>query len=113
MESDRFSPDGESSHDLEAFVASVAISHFIFAFIMLASLMLLRTRQMLGGQAFLKGVMPAVLGAILVATVPLAQAALTQDHNGLLERAMMQLKSLKIELYVGAEQWSKLSVVNH
>ncbi|MEO0377638.1 MAG: chromate transporter, partial [Cyanobacteria bacterium P01_A01_bin.17] len=47
---------------LGAFVASVAIFTPSFAFIMLASPILLRLRQNAWVQAFFKGVMPAVLG---------------------------------------------------
>jgi chromate transporter len=64
---------------LGALVASVAIFTPSFAFIMLASPILLRVRQNLWVQAFLKGVMPAVLGAIAAATLPLAQTTLAQE----------------------------------
>ncbi|MGF1602452.1 MAG: chromate efflux transporter [Thermosynechococcaceae cyanobacterium] len=64
---------------LGALVASVAIFTPSFAFIMLAAPVLLRVRQNAWVQAFLKGVMPAVLGAIAAATIPLAQTTLAQE----------------------------------
>jgi chromate transporter len=63
---------------LGALVAAIAIFLPSFAFIMLASPWLAKLRQRPWVQCFLKGVTPAVLGAILAAAIPLAQAALTQ-----------------------------------
>jgi chromate transporter len=65
---------------LGALVASIAIFAPSFAFIMLAAPLLLRVRQNAWVQAFLKGVMPAVLGAIAAATIPLAQTTLAQEN---------------------------------
>ncbi|QQE64115.1 chromate transporter [Leptolyngbya sp. BL0902] len=64
-----------------ALVATVAIFLPSFGFIGLASPFLMRLRQNPRVKCFLKGVLPAVLGAILAATLPLAQAALI--HNTL------------------------------
>jgi len=64
---------------LGALVATVAIFTPSFLFIMLASPFLLRLRQNLWVKSFLKGVMPAVLGAIAAAVIPLAQAALFHE----------------------------------
>jgi chromate transporter len=64
---------------LGALVATVAIFAPSFFFIMFASPFLLRLRQNPWVKSFLKGVMPAVLGAIAAAALPLAQAALVQD----------------------------------
>jgi chromate transporter len=64
---------------LGALVATVAIFAPSFLFIMLASPFLLRLRQNLWVKSFLKGVMPAALGAIAAAAIPLAAAALLQD----------------------------------
>lgn len=61
---------------LGALVATVAIFLPSFGFIGLASPFLMRLRQNPWVKCFLKGVLPAVLGAILAATLPLAQAAL-------------------------------------
>ena len=63
---------------LGALVATVAIFLPSFGFIGLASPFLLRLRQNPRVKCFLRGVLPAVLGAILAATLPLAQAALIQ-----------------------------------
>ncbi len=65
---------------LGALVATVAIFLPSFFFIMFTSPFLLRLRQNPWVKRFLKGVMPAVLGAIAAATLPLAQAALWQDQ---------------------------------
>ncbi|NJL46688.1 MAG: chromate efflux transporter [Leptolyngbyaceae cyanobacterium SM2_5_2] len=64
---------------LGALVATVAIFTPSFLFIMLASPFLLRLRQSPWVRSFLKGVLPAVLGAIVAAAIPLAQAAILQD----------------------------------
>lgn len=63
---------------LGALVATVAIFTPSFAFIMFASPFLLRLRQNPWVKSFLKGVMPAALGAIAAAAIPLAAAALIQ-----------------------------------
>ena len=65
---------------LGALVATVAIFLPSFFFIMFTSPFLLRLRQNPWVKRFLHGVMPAVLGAIAAATLPLAQAALWQDQ---------------------------------
>lgn len=64
---------------LGAFVASVGVFLPSFAFIMLATPFWLKIRQNPWIQAFVKGVTPAVFGAIAAAAIPLAQAALAQD----------------------------------
>ncbi len=64
---------------LGALVSAIAIFLPSFAFIMLASPLLLRLRQNLWIKAFLKGVMPAVLGAIAAAVVPLGESAFGQE----------------------------------
>lgn len=63
---------------LGALVATVAIFLPSFGFIMFASPWLRRLRQNPGVKRFLKGVLPAVLGAIAAAVIPLAQAAIVQ-----------------------------------
>ncbi|WOD38891.1 chromate efflux transporter [Nodosilinea sp. E11] len=64
---------------LGALVATVAIFTPSFLFIMFASPFLLKLRQNPWAKSFLKGVLPAVLGAIAAAAIPLAAAALVQD----------------------------------
>ncbi|MDC0835036.1 chromate efflux transporter [Geitlerinema sp. CS-897] len=64
---------------LGALAASVGVFFPSFAFIMLAMPFWLRLRENPWIQAFLKGVTPAVLGAIAAAAIPLAEASLTQD----------------------------------
>ena len=64
---------------LGALIATVAIFTPSFLFIMFASPFLVRLRQNPWVKSFLKGVMPAALGAIAAAAVPLAVAALGQD----------------------------------
>ncbi|HSM80312.1 MAG TPA: chromate efflux transporter [Nodosilinea sp.] len=64
---------------LGALIATVAIFTPSFLFIMFASPFLVRLRQNPWVKSFLKGVMPAALGAIAAAAVPLAIAALSQD----------------------------------
>ncbi|PZV10123.1 MAG: chromate transporter [Leptolyngbya sp.] len=64
---------------LGALVATIAIFTPSFLFIMFASPFLVRLRQNPWVKSFLKGVMPAVLGAIAAAAIPLAVAALRQD----------------------------------
>jgi chromate transporter len=63
---------------LGALVATIAIFTPSFAFIMFASPFLLRLRQNPWVKSFLKGVIPAALGAIAAAAIPLAGAALLQ-----------------------------------
>ncbi|MBE9137190.1 chromate transporter, partial [Nodosilinea sp. LEGE 07088] len=63
---------------LGALVATVAIFTPSFGFIMFAAPFLLQLRQNPWVKRFLKGVMPAALGAIAAAAVPLAAAALIQ-----------------------------------
>ncbi|MBE9114021.1 chromate transporter, partial [Nodosilinea sp. LEGE 07298] len=63
---------------LGALVATVAIFTPSFLFIMFASPFLLRLRQNPWVKSFLKGVLPAALGAIAAAAIPLAAAALIQ-----------------------------------
>lgn len=63
---------------LGALVATVAIFAPSFLFIMFASPWLRRLRQNPWVKSFLKGVLPAVLGAIAAAVIPLAQAAIGQ-----------------------------------
>jgi chromate transporter len=64
---------------LGALVSAIAIFLPSFAFIMLASPLLLRLRKNLWVKGFLKGITPAVLGAIAAAAIPLAQSAMLQD----------------------------------
>ncbi|MGG6237948.1 chromate efflux transporter [Nodosilinea sp. AN01ver1] len=61
-----------------ALVATIAIFTPSFLFIMFASPFLLRLRQNPWVKSALKGVLPAALGAIAAAAVPLAAAALIQ-----------------------------------
>ena len=61
-----------------ALVASISIFTPSFLFIMAGAPILLRIRQNLWVQAFLKAVRPAVLGAIAVATIPLMQTAIVE-----------------------------------
>lgn len=67
---------------LGALVATIAIFTPSFLFIMGASPFLLRIRRNRWIKSFLKGVTPAVLGAIAAAAIPLAQAAIFQDSLG-------------------------------
>ena len=64
---------------LGALVSAIAIFLPSFGFIMLASPLLLRLRKNKWIKGFLKGVTPAVLGAIAAAAIPLGQSALVQD----------------------------------
>ncbi|HIK46925.1 MAG TPA: chromate efflux transporter, partial [Leptolyngbyaceae cyanobacterium M65_K2018_010] len=64
---------------LGASVATIAIFAPSFLFIMFTSPFLRRLRQNPWVRSFLKGVMPAVLGAIGAAAISLAQVALLQD----------------------------------
>ncbi|TVQ09319.1 MAG: chromate efflux transporter [Leptolyngbya sp. DLM2.Bin27] len=63
---------------LGALVATVAIFTPSFLFIMFASPWLLRLRQSPWVKSFLRGVLPAALGAIAAAAIPLAAAAMLQ-----------------------------------
>ncbi|ELR97927.1 chromate efflux transporter [Gloeocapsa sp. PCC 73106] len=64
---------------LGALVATIGIFTPSFIFIMLAAPFLARIRRNPRIQSFLKGVTPAVLGAVAGATIPLARAAFIQD----------------------------------
>ncbi|PSB07877.1 chromate transporter, partial [filamentous cyanobacterium CCP2] len=64
---------------LGAIVSSVAIFPPSFLFIMGAAPLLVRIRRNPRIRSFLKGVTPAVLGAIAAAAIPLAQAAIVQE----------------------------------
>jgi chromate transporter len=64
---------------LGALIAAIAIFLPSFAFIMLASPLLVRVRQNPWIRAFLRGVTSAVLGAIAAAAIPLAQTAIVQE----------------------------------
>jgi chromate transporter len=64
---------------LGALVSTVGIFTPSFLFIMAAAPLLLKLRQNPWIQAFLKGVRPAVLGAIAAATIPLAKTAVLQE----------------------------------
>ena len=61
-------------------VSTLAIFTPSFLFIMLAAPLLQKLRQNLQVRNFLKGVTPAVLGAIAAAAIPLAQTALIQER---------------------------------
>ncbi|MEM1290361.1 MAG: chromate efflux transporter [Cyanobacteria bacterium P01_H01_bin.162] len=63
---------------LGALVASIGIFTPSFLFIMAGAPLLLRLRQNLYVKAFLMAVRPAVLGAIAIATLPLAQTAIIE-----------------------------------
>jgi chromate transporter len=71
---------------LGALVAAIAIFTPSFLFIMGAAPFLLRFRRNPWIGSFLKGVTPAVLGAIAAAAIPLAQSAILQDT---LERSLV------------------------
>ena len=58
-----------------AFISAVGIFTPSFLFIMLAAPLLVRLRKNPWVQAFLKGIKPAVVGAIMAAAVPLSQTA--------------------------------------
>ncbi|MEM6521169.1 MAG: chromate efflux transporter [Cyanobacteria bacterium P01_D01_bin.71] len=64
-----------------ALVASISIFTPSFLFIMAGAPILLRIRQNLWVQAFLKAVRPAVLGAIAAATIPLMQTAIVDQSS--------------------------------
>jgi len=61
-----------------AFVSAVGIFTPSFLFIMLAAPVLVRLRKNPWVQAFLKGIKPAVVGAIMAAAVPLGQTTFVQ-----------------------------------
>ncbi|WP_036477941.1 chromate efflux transporter [Myxosarcina sp. GI1] len=61
-------------------VSTIAIFTPSFLFIMLAAPLLQKLRQNPQVRNFLKGVTPAVLGAIAAAAIPLAQTALIQER---------------------------------
>ena len=61
-----------------AFISAVGIFTPSFLFIMLAAPLLVRLRQNSWVQAFLKGIKPAVVGAIMAAAVPLGKTAFGQ-----------------------------------
>ena len=63
---------------LGAFVSAVGIFTPSFLFIMLAAPVLVRLRKNPWVQAFLKGIKPAVVGAIMAAAVPLGQTTFGQ-----------------------------------
>ena len=64
---------------LGAFISCVAIFTPSFLFIMGAAPLLVRIRQHPWIRSFLRGVTPAVLGAIAAAAIPLAKTAIIQD----------------------------------
>lgn len=61
-----------------AFISAVGIFTPSFLFIMLAAPLLVRLRRNAWVQAFLKGIKPAVVGAIMAAAVPLGKTAFGQ-----------------------------------
>ena len=67
---------------LGALISAIAIFTPSFLFIMGAAPLLVRIRQNPWIRSFLKGVTPAVLGAIAAAAIPLAQTAIIQDTLG-------------------------------
>ncbi|MDB9323615.1 chromate efflux transporter [Nodularia spumigena CS-591/04] len=67
---------------LGALTAAIAIFTPSFLLIMGAAPLLIRIRQNPWIRSFLKGVTPAVLGAIAAAAIPLAQTAIIQDTLG-------------------------------
>ncbi|MEM1238944.1 MAG: chromate efflux transporter [Cyanobacteria bacterium P01_H01_bin.26] len=62
-----------------AFVSAVGIFTPSFLFIMLAAPLLVRLRRNAWVQAFLRGIKPAVVGAIMAAAVPLGQTAFGRE----------------------------------
>ncbi|MEM9907618.1 MAG: chromate efflux transporter [Cyanobacteria bacterium P01_D01_bin.44] len=74
---------------LGALVSTIGIFTPSFLFIMLAAPVLLRLRKNAWIQAFLKGVKPAVLGAIAAATIPLSETAFLRSNSLLSALAMM------------------------
>ncbi|MEM1251116.1 MAG: chromate efflux transporter [Cyanobacteria bacterium P01_H01_bin.21] len=72
-----------------ALVSAVGIFTPSFLFIMLAAPVLLKLRQNPQIQAFLKGVKPAVLGAIAAAAIPLSRTAFGQANVPLSVMALL------------------------
>ena len=66
---------------LGALVAAIAMFLPSFVFILLAAPLLLQVRRNVWARAFLKGVIPAVLGAIAAAAIPIARAAFLQESD--------------------------------
>ena len=66
---------------LGALTATVAVFLPSFGFVGLAAPLLRRSRHNPWVRAFLQGITPAVLGAILAVTLPLVQAALQIDRG--------------------------------
>ncbi|MEO0457843.1 MAG: chromate efflux transporter [Cyanobacteria bacterium P01_A01_bin.114] len=64
-----------------ALVSTIGIFTPSFLFIMLAAPVLLRLRENAWIQAFLKGVKPAVLGAIAAAAIPLSETAFFKENT--------------------------------
>ncbi|EKV01498.1 chromate transporter, chromate ion transporter family [Leptolyngbya sp. PCC 7375] len=62
-----------------ALISAIGIFTPSFLFIMLAAPVLVRLRQNTWVQAFLKGIKPAVVGAIMAAAIPLGQTAFGQE----------------------------------
>ncbi len=62
-----------------ALISAIGIFTPSFLFIMLAAPVLIRLRRNAWAQAFLKGVKPAVVGAIMAAAVPLGQTAFGRE----------------------------------
>lgn len=91
---------------LGALVSAIAIFLPSFGFIMLASPVLLRLRKNLWVKGFLKGITPAVLGAIAAAAIPLAQSAIRQDSLILsIGAAVIGLLALAALLTVKTPTW--------
>ena len=65
---------------LGALISAVGIFTPSFLFIMLAAPLLVRLRQNPWVQAFLKGVKPSVVGAIMASAVPLGVSAFDQSN---------------------------------
>ncbi|MEM9806876.1 MAG: chromate efflux transporter [Cyanobacteria bacterium P01_D01_bin.56] len=66
-----------------AFISAVGIFTPSFLFIMLAAPLLVRLRRNPWAQAFLKGIKPAVVGAIMAAAVPLGKTTFGQANLAL------------------------------
>ncbi|MFG6097251.1 chromate efflux transporter [Leptothoe sp. ISB3NOV94-8A] len=62
-----------------ALISAIGIFTPSFLFIMLAAPVLVRLRQNTWVQAFLKGIKPAVVGAIMAAAIPLGQTAFGRE----------------------------------
>ncbi|MEM6251444.1 MAG: chromate efflux transporter [Cyanobacteria bacterium P01_D01_bin.156] len=72
-----------------ALISAVGIFTPSFLFIMLAAPLLVRLRQNPWVQAFLKGIKPAVVGAIMAAAVPLGKTAFGQPNVALSALAVL------------------------